>query len=193
MGKNFRALCFNLVTALIAFVVGIATESLRFASNGFPQEGKVSTAVSATASPPVIDCPRPPSHGSNTSRIASMLNQLVESKGIAKTNTFYVQEVDDEQRGGRFAQVYWKEDRSVIFLLPPYDAEDLGLELMYIKRIELDHDVVQNESDVGTSNYLVPKQWIDTVLESCVQNGVKITITHPMRNLRSRPRVSDRL
>lgn len=122
-----------------------------------------------------------------------MLNQLVESKGIAKTNTFYVQEVDDEQRGGRFAQVYWKEDRSVIFLLPPYDAEDLGLELMYIKRIELDHDVVQNESDVGTSNYLVPKQWIDTVLESCVQNGVKITITHPMRNLRSRPRVSDRL
>ena len=181
------ALRFNLLAAISAFVIGTASESLRFPSNPFPQEErKLPTAVSATTSPTIIDCPRPPSHSSNTSRIASMVNQLVESKGIAKTNTFYVQEVDDEQRGGRFAQVYWKEDRCVIFISPPYDAENFQLEWTYSRRIDLDHDVVPNESDVGTTNYLVPKRWIEEVLASCVQNGVKITINNPVRNLKSR-------
>ena len=188
------ALRFNLLAAISAFVIGTASESLRFASNTFPQEErKLATAVSPTTSPTIIDCPPPPSHSSNTSRLASMVNQLVESKGIAKTNTFYVQEVDDEQRGGRFAQVYWKEDRSVIFIPPPYDAENFALEWTYSRRIDLDHDVVPNESDVGTTNYLVPKQWIEEVLASCVQNGVKITINNPIRNLRSRRPVGDRL
>lgn len=57
-----------------------------------------------------------------------MLYQLVESKGTVRTNTFYVEGVDDEQRGGRFAQVYWKEDRSVMFIGPPYDAKNFELE-----------------------------------------------------------------
>ena len=189
-----RELCFNLLAAISAFVIGTASESLRFASTRFPQdERKLITAVSPTTSPTIIDCPRPPSHSSNTSRIASMVNQLVESKGIAKTNTFYIQEIDDEQRGGRFAQVYWKEDRSVIFILPPYDPENFELELTYIRRIDLDHDVVPNESDVGTTNYLVPRHWIEEVLASCVQNGVKITINNPIRNLRNRRPIGDRL
>ena len=117
-----------------------------------------------------------------------MLNQLIESKGTAKTNTFYVQEVDDEQRGGRFAQVYWKEDRSVLFILPPYEMENFELEWMYSRRIDLDRDVVPNESDVGTSTYLVPKRWIEDVLKSCLQKGVKIRITNPIRNEKSATR-----
>lgn len=189
-----RALRFNLLAAISAFVIGTASESLRFASNPFPQnERKLTTAILPTTSPTITDCPPPPSNSSNTSRIASMVNQLVESKGIAKTNTFYIQEVDDEQRGGRFAQVYWKEDRSVLFILPPYDAENFELELTYSKKIDLDHDVVPNESDVGASNYLVPKVWMEEVLASCVQNGVKITINNPIRNLRSRRPVDDQL
>lgn len=189
-----RALRFNLLAAISAFVIGTASESLRFASNPFPQdERKLTTAVSPTTSPTIIDCPRPTSLSSKTSRIAAMVNQLAESKGIAKTNTFYIQEVDDEQRGGRFAQVYWKEDRSVLFILPPYDVENFQLELTYIRRIDLDHDVVPNESDVGTTNYLVPKRWMDEVLASCVQNGVKITINNPIRNQRTRRPVGGRL
>ena len=182
MVNNMRALRFNLLAAISAFVIGTASESLRFASNPFPQEErKLTTAVSPTTSPTIIDCPPPPAHSSNTSRLVSMVNQLVESEGTAKTNTFYIQEVDDEQRGGKFAQVYWKEDRSVIFITPPYDVENFQYEWTYSRRIDLDRHVVPTESDVGTTNYLVPKRWIEEVLASCVKNGVKITISNPIR------------
>src|SRR5829696_1195010 len=169
MPGNISALRFQLLAAVISFVVGTAAASLRFTSNGLPQQKEEPTsAVAATAKAPTLDCSRPRFHTSNTSRIVSMLYQFVESKGTARTKTFYVEEVDDEQRGGRFAQVYWKEDRSVIFISPPYDAENFEPELTYLKRIDLDRDVVPTEADVGATNYLVPRPWIQDVLKNCV-------------------------
>lgn len=168
MKKNLRALRFNLLAAIVTFVVGTAVASFKFPSNVVPQDNdKIPTADRATANPPAVDCPRTAFHTSNISRITSMLNQ-VESTGTAKTNTFYVEEVDDKERGGEFAQVYWKEDGSVMFITPPYDAEKFDPILLYLKRIDLDRDVVPTEADVGTSNYLVPKPWIEEVLNHCV-------------------------
>jgi 2-methylisocitrate lyase-like PEP mutase family enzyme len=83
-----------------------------------------------------------------------MLNQLVEIKGRAETNTFYVEEVDDEELGRRFTRAYWREDQSVIIITPPYDPEDFSLEFTYSRRIDLAHDVVPTEADVGTTNFI---------------------------------------
>ena len=110
MKRNISALTLNLLAALISFLVGTATQSLRFTSSDSPKENR--TPVSVTAITQQIESPKPTFHSSNILRIASMLNQLVESEGRAKTNTFYVEEVNDEQRGGIFTQVYSKEDRS---------------------------------------------------------------------------------
>lgn len=175
-----RALSLNLLAAMVSFVVGTAVASLGFKSNHFPQEsGDLATAVTLRRVPPILDCsdcPRTSFRTSNMSRIASMLYQLIEYEGVVKSNTFYVLEVEDDTRGGEFAQVYWKEDRSVMFISPPYDAENFSFEWLYSKRIDLDHDVVPTDADVGSSNYLVPRPFIQDVLKKTVRNGVKITI-----------------
>ena len=105
-----------------------------------------------------------------------MLNQLVESKGKAKTNTFYVEEVNEAAPGGESTTVYWKEDKSIIILIPPYDAENFLSEWRYSKRIDLVHDVVPTEADIGTTNYLVDRAWVNDVLNKCRRNGVKVII-----------------
>lgn len=185
-----KANLFYPLSAVLAFIVGTAlTAIISSVSNNSVQAGKeVIATTTAVESSPFIDNLEPSSHSSDLSRVASMLTQLVESKAKVGTNTFYVEFVNEEELGGEFARAYWKEDQSVIIFTPPYDAERFSLELTYARRIDLVHDVVPTEADVGTTNYLVARKWINDVLNRCVRNGVKFTITKNSKSRQSHTR-----
>ena len=173
-----KAIVLPALCAVLTFILGITAASFKtiVVSDSACGSSEPNPTVTAPVSPPVIDNPQPSFHSSDLSRIVSMLNQLVESKGQAKTNTFYVEEVNEEELGSVFTRVYWKEDKSIIILTPPYDAERFSLEWTYSRRIDLIHDVVPTEADIGTSNYLVPRPWIKDVLNKCERNGMRVTI-----------------
>jgi len=174
-----KAFVMPILSAGLAFIFGVTVASFKFlgSNNSAQKSSEPNPTVAAPVIPTATDDSKSSFHSSNLSRIVSMLNQLVESKGAAKTSTFYVEEVNDEELGGEFTRAYWKEDKSLIILTPPYDAETSSLEWTYSRRIDLVHDVVPTEADVGTSNYLVTRPWIKDVLRKCQRNGVTLIIT----------------
>ena len=186
-----KAVAVRLLAAIMTFVVGTTATSFMSTVSKHPVQARteVIAAASTAENRSAVDHVGPSFHTSSLSRIASMLYQLVESKAKVKTNTFYVEEVNDEALGGKFVRAYWKEDQSVIIFVPPYDSENSCLECTYYKAIDLVRDVVPTEADRGTTNYLVSRDWINDVLTRCVRNGVKFTITRKSTSTQSNRRL----
>jgi hypothetical protein len=86
-----KALVLRLLSVVLTFIVGVTAASFKLIvpNNAAQKNSKPNPTVTAPVCPPVIEYPQPSFHSSNLSRIVSMLNQLVETKGKAKTNTFY--------------------------------------------------------------------------------------------------------
>ena len=106
----------------------------------------------------------------------AVLRKLVALKGKARRNSFCVigyQYPDGEKS----AWVYWREGKAIILWEPTVnEIDDLTLSRRYLR---LTKDVVENESQVQGSTYLVTRQWVNSLLRDCQTRGEKFTVSRP--------------
>ncbi len=117
------------------------------------------------------------------SDIIGRLAEFVELFGKSRTNTFYISKVESDvdgnpQTNDEYVYAYWKEDRGILILYPPFDVED---ETYYswvygMRRFDLAKGIVATEEEVGNSHYRLTKAFASELLDKCVKHGVKITI-----------------
>ena len=117
------------------------------------------------------------------SDIIGRLAEFVELFGKSRTNTFHISKVESNEDGNpqtndEYVYAYWKENNVILVLYPPFDVED---ETYYswvysMRGIDLAKDVVATEEEVGGSNYLVTKAFVNELLDKCIKHGVKVTI-----------------
>jgi|GEM_PF-1885919 len=125
----------------------------------------------------------------NHPEILTMLKDLAARFGKTKWNTFYVSPVA-RKADGESVYVYWKEDNSIMILdLPLKDAvrEETAFWVYTGKaRIDLAKSVAPAEDKVGSSTFLVSKQWVDRIIKDCMSNGRRIVI--PKRGAKRKAR-----
>lgn len=140
-----------LLFALTIFVCGF---------DAFAQEGAQQTfLVSKT---PEFSNPR------------AVLRKLVARKRKSTRNSFCVIGYQYPD-GGKSAWVYWREGKAIILWEPTGNKiDDLTLSKRYLR---LTKDVVENESQVQGSTYLVTRQWVDSLLRDCQTRGEKFTVS----------------
>jgi hypothetical protein len=71
----------------------------------------------------------------------------------------------------KFAWVLWEQGGELI--LYENGATDLGLSR---RRLNLNKDVVENESDLHGSTYLITKNWLEQLRIACLQHGTQVHI-----------------
>lgn len=114
---------------------------------------------------------------SDNSSLNRQLSEFAELFGKSRKNTFYISKIETDNNKDFWVSVYWKEDKSILILYPPFDKEDeLYYNYFYAKRIDLVWDVVPTEKEVGTTNYLVSKTWAKEMISKCISSGNKVTI-----------------
>lgn len=117
------------------------------------------------------------------SDIIGRLAEFVELFGKSRTNTFYISKVESDDDGNpetndEYVYAYWKENGVILELYPPFNIEDVTYySWVYgMRNIDLAKDVVETEEEIGGSNYLVTKAFVNELLDKCVKHGVKVTI-----------------
>ena len=104
----------------------------------------------------------------------AVLQKLVTRKGKARRNSFCVIGYQFPD-GDKSAWVYWREGKAIILWEPTEnDINDLTLSRRYLR---LTKDVVENESQVQGSTYLVTRQWVNSLLRDCQARGEKFTVS----------------
>ena len=145
---------FRPILLLFAFTVSLSS------LHAFAQEGAQQTFLVSKA--PEFSNPR------------AVLRKLIARKGKARHNSFCVigyQYAD----GSKSAWVYWHEGKAIILWEPTVnEIDDLTLSRRYLR---LTNDVVENESQVQGSTYLVTRQWVDSLLRDCQTRGEKFTVS----------------
>ena len=99
------------------------------------------------------------------------LNTLVAQNAKHRKNTFYVSKLDVTFESGDelyIADVYWKEDNSIILL--ESHSTDWPHALLWSRRYwRLDRDVVPTLNDVAGSNYLLTRAESRRMIRRCLQ------------------------
>ena len=115
--------------------------------------------------------------------VMNLLQQLVDHRGRAGEHELYLSQVGSFGYG-QMLRVYWPSDQSIILVhlsSLSCDQRDRTIDdadwLWWDgrARIDLDCDVVETQSDVGTSTYLVSRGWVNGVIDDCKANGYRAT------------------
>lgn len=101
------------------------------------------------------------------------LRTLVAEKAKYRKNTFYISKLDVRVESGEelyLADVYWKEDNSIILL--ESNPSDWEHALLWSRRYwRLDKDVVPTLADVAGSNYLLTRADARRMIMECLRGG----------------------
>jgi hypothetical protein len=108
----------------------------------------------------------------------AMLALVIEDRAADRNGKhhFYVAHYDVATG---ITYMLWKEGRKLWILTPGTDEEDTWLGVRYPsggQLIDLDKHLVDEQIDVGTSTYLVPKAWAHERVYDAVVNGDQIVI-----------------
>jgi hypothetical protein len=111
------------------------------------------------------------------------LQALAEAKGTKNVNRFcvvgYQKSVDDKQK---YAWVYWREQNAMVlwesWVKPQYTESSLTDSRRYL---DLSKDVVDSESDLHGSTYLVTAQWVNRIKIDCARHGDQFVIVKRWR------------
>lgn len=120
---------------------------------------------------------------SEYSGIIGRLSEFVNLFGKSKTNTFYISKVESDDDGNpetndEYVYVYWKEDKGILILYPPFDVEDVAYyDWVYaMRRLNLAEGIVETEDEVGNSDHKVTRVFAKKLLDKCVNHGTKVVI-----------------
>jgi DNA-nicking Smr family endonuclease len=83
------------------------------------------------------------------------------------------------QDNSKLAWVIWRQGREIILWEPQETDLDLSR-----RKIKLGRDVVNAESDLHGSTYLVTKAWVDDLMSTCDRAGTKVHIGAPKKHRR---------
>lgn len=99
-----------------------------------------------------------------------VFHDLMTDEGKAPLNNFYV--VGYNLRSGeQHAWVYWREGNAVILWEPTIDSTEPASLSMSRRYLWLNKDVVNSDAEVGTSTYLVTRDWVNGILRDCRKYG----------------------
>jgi hypothetical protein len=84
--------------------------------------------------------------------------------------------------GTKQAWVHWQRGGRIILWEGATDPESRRDALRLSRRnIDLDKDVVANDSAIGGSTYLVSRKWVNDVLLDCVHFGQRYSVKLPFK------------
>lgn len=105
------------------------------------------------------------------------LNTLVQKQAATKENHFFIAKYPKSQA---LTYMLWREQRVLWILELGGENPEHWQQVIQHPRsgsvIDLDKDVVPTKADIGTSNYLVDQDWVNSVVYDAVLNGDLITI-----------------
>jgi hypothetical protein len=89
----------------------------------------------------------------------------------------YQLERSADSSASKIAWVYWKEQNSLIYWEPAAQGFEPKDTLIHSRRqLDLAQDVVATQADVGSSSYLVSRDWVNSVLKDCQKRGTRYTL-----------------
>lgn len=108
----------------------------------------------------------------------NVLELVVEDRATEKrkTQNFYVARYSSDSD---ITYMLWQEEKKLWILTPGTADKDSWLGVRYPSSgqlIDLNKGVVEDEADVGTSTYLVPKSWAQEKVYQAVVHGDLITV-----------------
>lgn len=109
------------------------------------------------------------------------LELLVRTHGTRRTNHFCV---IGRRVPGSFehAWVHWKEGRALILWEPTSDPSYQRRLSGSRRYLDLDRDVVASKEEIGGSNYLVTREWVNQITSQCDAHGDKFVVLKPRRH-----------
>lgn len=105
-------------------------------------------------------------------RLGRELNYWVANFSSHETNHFYVGATKRDHGQLVEAEVYWKEERTLMAYdeLEPDAWADIEA-WPSMEQLKLDQDTVDTPEEIGTSSYLVThREWVDW-MEQCIKKG----------------------
>jgi hypothetical protein len=81
-----------------------------------------------------------------------------------------------QEQSSKIAWVYWKEQNSLTYWEPAaqgFKPEDTLINSR--RQLDLSKDVVATQAEVGSSSYLVSREWVDSTLKDCKKRGTLYT------------------
>jgi hypothetical protein len=99
-----------------------------------------------------------------------MLQAYAKTNSHNKTNTFCVLGVTADDKS-HVAWIIWKQKAQMIL----WEGQDLN-KAGSRRVLDLKKDVVKTQTDVGSSTYLVTRDWVDQIEKACAKDGEKIEI-----------------
>lgn len=100
------------------------------------------------------------------------LHRLVQKDAERTRNNFCI--VVHGQGAELEAYVYWPE-RNRLITWGPSDDEISSLDQVGAP-LDLEHDVVATQADIGSSTYLVTRGWVDHVISACRRYGTTFAV-----------------
>ncbi len=77
----------------------------------------------------------------------------------------------------KIAWVYWKEQNSLLYWEPAAQGAQSKDTLIHSRRqLDLTQDVVATQAEVGSSSYLVSREWVDSILKDCKKRGLTYSV-----------------
>lgn len=112
----------------------------------------------------------------------STLNAFVRTFGTRRLNHVLVTTVENDL-GECYVYGFWKEDKSILLLDHFRGSVSMdSLRWLHRKaRISLEHDLVESADSVGTSTYLVSREWADHIVGACLKSGREIIVDRRAR------------
>jgi hypothetical protein len=84
----------------------------------------------------------------------------------------------EEEPFSKIAWVYWKEQNTLTYWEPAAGGVESKDTLLHSRRqLDLAQDVVATQAEVGSSSYLVSRDWVDSTLNDCSKRGTFYTLT----------------
>jgi hypothetical protein len=81
------------------------------------------------------------------------------------------------QPPSKIVWVHWKEQNRLIYWEPAAAGLESKTTLIHSRRqIDLTNDVVETQAEVGSSSYLVARDWVNSVLKDCRKSGVNYVL-----------------
>jgi hypothetical protein len=108
-----------------------------------------------------------------------VVQALADLRGEPGQQHFCIVGIESDP-GGRVVWVHWREGNALTLWEP--SSPDVGeydhsRDLIRSRgSIDLGQDVVGSQDEVGTSTYLVTREWVADILSACEEVGLKLTV-----------------